>query len=159
MIVKLIMVPAPSRTLIPLSKVIIYCKRRTILVYLRGNFTLNFIKWLNWKAIAQGSQVLVIYMGMKHVERISTELIAAGRPKDEPCAVVTSATTDAQQVLETTLGTMTADIAASGMQPPAILCVGRSVLMRQVLDWQGMLLGETPRDLDPLGRGRPAESA
>jgi uroporphyrin-III C-methyltransferase len=29
--------------------------------------------------------------------------------------------------------------------------------MRQVLDWQGQLAGETPRDLDPLGRGRPAE--
>jgi len=114
---------------------------------------------LNWNAIAQGSQVLVIYMGMKHVEQISSSLIAAGRPADEPCAVVCSATTANQQVLETTLGTMTADIAASGLEPPAILCVGRSVLMRQVLDWQGMMAGDAPRDLDPLGRGRPAEAS
>lgn len=112
---------------------------------------------LNWKAIAEGAQVLVIYMGMKHVERIATELLAAGRPADEPCAVVTSATTADQQVLETTLSRMAADIAASGLQPPAILCVGKSVLMRQVLDWQGLEAGLTPRNLDPLGRGLPAE--
>jgi uroporphyrin-III C-methyltransferase len=29
--------------------------------------------------------------------------------------------------------------------------------MRQVLDWQGLAAGEAPRNLDPLGRGRPAE--
>ena len=93
---------------------------------------------LNWNAIAQGSQVLVIYMGMKHAKQISnghcwTQVGQA----DEPCAVVCAATTDAQQVLETTLGKMAADIEASGLEPPAILCIGRSVLMRQVLDWQG----------------------
>ena len=114
---------------------------------------------LDWASIAKGSQVIVIYMGMKHVERISGALMDAGRPASEPCAVVCSATTGTQQVLETTLGTMAEDIAQSGMEPPAILCVGRSVLMRQVLDWQGMMAGEAPRNTDPLGRGLPAESA
>ncbi|MFT6451200.1 MAG: uroporphyrin-III C-methyltransferase [Halocynthiibacter sp.] len=112
---------------------------------------------LNWKALAEGSQVLVIYMGMKHAPQIARELIAAGRPADEPVAVVTSATTPDQQVLETTLGTLVADLAKSGLEPPAIICVGRSVLMRQVLDWQGMMQGDAPRNLDPLGRGRPAQ--
>lgn len=114
---------------------------------------------LNWKAIAQGSQVIVIYMGMKHVEQITGALMDAGRPASEPCAVVCAATTGDQKVLETTLGRMAKDIAASTLEPPAILCVGRSVLMRQVLDWQGMLAGERPRNLDPLGRGRPAEAS
>lgn len=114
---------------------------------------------LNWKALSEGSQVLVIYMGMKHAARISAALIEAGRPADEPCAVVCAATTPEQTVLETTLGHMAADIEASGLEPPAILCIGRSVLMRQVLDWQGMMSGDAPRDLDPLGRGRPAEAS
>ncbi len=112
---------------------------------------------LDWGAIARGSQVIVIYMGMKHVDRIATALLDAGRPADEPCAVVCSATTPDEKVLETTLGTLSADIAASQLEPPAILCVGRSVLMRQVLDWQALARGEAPRNLDPLGRGRPAE--
>ncbi len=114
---------------------------------------------LNWKAISKGSQVIVIYMGMKHIARIAGELIAAGRPASEPVGVVTTATTAAQEVLETTLGTIEADIAKAGLTPPAIICVGQSVLMRQVLDWQGQAAGAAPRDLDPLGRGRPAESA
>lgn len=114
---------------------------------------------LNWDAISAGSQVLVIYMGMKHIAQISGKLLAAGRSASEPVAVVTTATTTDQKVLETTLGTIVEDIAAAGMTPPAIICVGASVLMRQVLDWQAMAAGAAPRDLDPLGRGRPAESA
>ncbi|MBD3677155.1 MAG: uroporphyrinogen-III C-methyltransferase [Rhodobacteraceae bacterium] len=114
---------------------------------------------LDWAAISKGSQVIVIYMGMKHIERIAGALLDAGRPAAEPVAVVTSATTKAQQVLETTLGTVVEDLAQSGLEPPAIICVGRSTLMRQVLDWQALAAGEAPRDLDPLGRGRPAESA
>lgn len=112
---------------------------------------------LNWPAISNGSQVLVIYMGMKHIARITQELLDAGRPLDEPVAVVTDATTADQQVLETTLGTIVADLEKSTLSPPAIVCVGRSVMMRQVLDWQGMMSGNAPRNLDPLGYGRPAE--
>jgi uroporphyrin-III C-methyltransferase len=114
---------------------------------------------LNWTALSQGSQVLVIYMGMKHADRIAAALMQAGRPGDEPVAVVSQATTPDQKVLETTLGAMAADIEASGMAPPAIVCIGRSVLMRQVLDWQGMAAGAAPRNLDPLGRGKPAWEA
>ena len=114
---------------------------------------------LNWKAIADGAQVLVIYMGMKHVDRIANALLDAGRDPNEPAAVVTSATTANQSVLETTLGTMAKDIANAGLQPPSILCIGRSVLMRQVLDWQALAEGNAPRNLDPLGRGRPAEAS
>ncbi len=114
---------------------------------------------LNWKALAEGSQVLVIYMGMKHAAQISTALMKHGRDPDEPCAVVCNATTPHQQVIETTLARMDADIIASGLEPPAILCIGRSVLMRQVLDWQGQMQGQPVRDMDPLGRGIAAEVA
>ncbi|MCF7700170.1 uroporphyrinogen-III C-methyltransferase [Loktanella sp. M215] len=114
---------------------------------------------LDWQSIAKGSQVIVIYMGMKHIAQIAGHLLDAGRNPSEPVAVVTTATTPEQRVLETTLGTVVADIDAAGLEPPAIICIGRSVLMRQVLDWQGMAAGEAPRNLDPLGRGLPAESA
>lgn len=114
---------------------------------------------LDWASISKGSQVIVIYMGMKHIAQIAAALITAGRSIHEPVAVVTTATTADQQVLETTLGTITDDIANAGLEPPAIICVGQSVLMRQVLDWQGQAAGQPPRNLDPLGRGRPAESA
>jgi len=114
---------------------------------------------LDWEAISKGSQVIVIYMGMKHIARIAAEMQKAGRPANEPVAVVTTATTETQHVLETSLAAAADDIAKAGVEPPAIICVGRSVLMRQVLDWQALANGEAPRNLDPLGRGLPAEIA
>ena len=114
---------------------------------------------LDWESISKGSQVLVVYMGMKHIAQIAQKLISAGRSANEPVAVVTNATTPHQQVLETTLGTVVEDVAASGMEPPAIFCFGRSVLMRQALDWMAMADGHPPRNTDPLGRGRPADAS
>ena len=114
---------------------------------------------LDWEAIARGSQVIVIYMGMKHISHITKRLMAAGRCRTEPVAFVTSATLENQKVVESTLGNAVADAKNAGIGPPAIVCIGRSVLMRQVLDWQSMETGLLPRNLDPLGRGRPAESA
>ncbi|MBY5971031.1 uroporphyrinogen-III C-methyltransferase [Pseudooceanicola marinus] len=106
---------------------------------------------LNWRALAEGAQVLVIYMGMKHARHIANELMAAGRPGDEPAAVVCNATTPDQQVLETTLENLADDIEASDLQPPAILCIGHNVKMREALDWQALAEGAAPRSLDPLG--------
>ncbi|MEL6608213.1 MAG: uroporphyrinogen-III C-methyltransferase [Pseudomonadota bacterium] len=114
---------------------------------------------LDWQAIARGSQMIVIYMGMKHLGHIADALMAAGRPADEPVGIVTTATHADQRVLETTLARAVGDVAEAGLTPPSIICVGRGVLLRQALDWQAMAAGVAPRNLDPLERGRPAESA
>jgi len=109
---------------------------------------------LDWDAISKASQVLVIYMGMKHIGEITSALLNAGRPGSEPVAIVTQATTTDQTVLETTLDHATQDIERSGLKPPAIICVGRVVEMRQVLDWSS----ERPeRNLDPFGRDESQE--
>ncbi len=112
---------------------------------------------LDWAAIARASQVIVIYMGMRHIGAISQRLRAAGRSADEPVAVVTDASLPSQSVLETTLAGVAADINAADLKPPAIICIGRAVLLRRVLDWQGLAGGAQPRELDPLARGRAAE--
>ncbi len=114
---------------------------------------------LDWGAIARGSQVIVIYMGIKHIAQIAGALLDAGRPGDEPVAVVANAATPEQRVLESTLARITADLEATPVPPPAVICVGRAALMRQALDWQALAAGAAPRNTDPLGRGRPAESA
>ncbi|MEO0487680.1 MAG: uroporphyrinogen-III C-methyltransferase [Pseudomonadota bacterium] len=114
---------------------------------------------LDWGAIGKGSQMIVIYMGMKHLPQITSQLMAAGRPGSEPVAIVTTATMGDQRVCETTLATAIEDAEAAGLEPPAIICIGRGVLLRQALDWQAMAQGLAPRSTDPLDRGRPAESA
>ncbi len=90
---------------------------------------------LDWTALARGAPVLVLYMALKHLEPIAQRLIAAGRRPDEPVAVVSKATTPAQRVLETTLARAAADVAAAGIEPPAIVAIGEVVKLRASLDW------------------------
>ncbi|MCA8878729.1 MAG: uroporphyrinogen-III C-methyltransferase [Rhodobacteraceae bacterium] len=114
---------------------------------------------IDWTAIARSAQVIVIYMGMKHVGRIAAGLMDGGRDPHDPVAVVTQASLPDQRVLETTLARVEADIAAADFEPPAVICIGRAVLLRQALDWQALAGGLAPRSLDPLGRGKPAEAS
>ncbi|MEM6549066.1 MAG: uroporphyrinogen-III C-methyltransferase [Pseudomonadota bacterium] len=114
---------------------------------------------LDWTALARSSPVIVCYMAMKTLPKIAAALIAGGRDPAEPVAVVVSATTPAQRVVETTLGRAVADVEAAGLQPPAVICIGRVALMRQALDWMGQLAGLPVRDADPLGRGREDRDA
>jgi uroporphyrin-III C-methyltransferase len=106
---------------------------------------------VDWEGVARTSPVIVMYMAHKHMDAIARRLIACGRSAAEPVAVVASAATPAQRVLETTLANVAADIASSGIQPPAIIVVGEVVRLRAGLDWLGAMTGRV-LDPDPLGR-------
>lgn len=105
---------------------------------------------IDWQAVSRGSQVLVMYMAIKHMPDICTKLLNAGRDPNEPVAVVSNATNPDMEVLETTLCKATVDVNKSGIGAPAIVCIGQIVLMRQCLDWLGRMDGVPIRDLDPL---------
>src|SRR6185295_17769714 len=59
---------------------------------------------LDWEAIARGSPTIVLYMARKHAGEIARKLIAAGRLGDEPAAIVSNASLEAQSTIVTTLG-------------------------------------------------------
>jgi uroporphyrin-III C-methyltransferase len=105
---------------------------------------------IDWKSVAKGSPVIVMYMAVKHLAQIAAALIMAGRATNEPVAVIAHATTPAQRVLETTLGAAADDFSVSDIEPPAIVVLGQVVRLRAGLDWLGALAG---RKLvaDPLG--------
>lgn len=106
---------------------------------------------VNWRALAEASPVIVVYMGLKHVARIASEIVAAGRSPDEPVAIISNATTERQFVLETTLARAAADIAAAGVPGPALIVVGEAVRMRPGLDWLSATLYGRKLEADPLG--------
>jgi uroporphyrin-III C-methyltransferase len=112
---------------------------------------------VDWEALAKGAPVIVVYMALKHIAAIAGRLLAAGRPPTEPVAVVSRATTPQQRVLETTLARAAADVAASGIEPPAVVAIGQAVTLRAGLDWLGALAGRA-LDPDPLGRQRQSEA-
>jgi uroporphyrin-III C-methyltransferase len=109
---------------------------------------------LDWQAMAKGSPVLVIYMAMKHLARITEELMAGGRPADEPVAIVSNAALPTQTVLETTLGQAEADALLHGMAPPCVVVIGPVVKLRSGLDWLGALERGRVLEPDPLGLAR-----
>ncbi|MCY0147714.1 uroporphyrinogen-III C-methyltransferase [Hoeflea sp. G2-23] len=111
---------------------------------------------IDWDGVARGSQVIVMYMAMKHIAIIAARLIDAGRDADEPVAFVTDASLPEQKVLETTLERAATDVAASGLQPPAIVVVGKVVRLRPALDWMGAAAGRV-LTADPLGNRADAQ--
>ena len=113
---------------------------------------------VDWESLSRGAPVLVIYMALKHIEPIVERLLAAGRSPAEPIAVVSKATTAEQQVLESTLGRIVADVAVTGIEPPAMVVVGEAVRLRAGLDWLGALSGKR-LIADPLGQKKRSESA
>ncbi len=108
---------------------------------------------LDWEAIARGSPVIVVYMALKHLGAIAARLMENGRDGAEPAAIVASAATPRQRVVETTLGDAAAAARRHAIEPPAIVVIGEVVRLRAGLDWMGALAG---RELnpDPLGRDR-----
>jgi uroporphyrin-III C-methyltransferase len=76
-------------------------------------------------------------MASRHLTKITARLLEAGRPPDEPMAIISKATTPAQSVLVSTLEEIaktTVDI-----QVPAIVVIGRVVGLHAALDWVGAL--------------------
>lgn len=112
---------------------------------------------INWKGIAEGSPVIVMYMAMKHLSQIASELMTCGRSGEEPVAIVCNASLPTQSVLETTLSRCAVDAEAARLEPPAIVCVGEVVRLRAGLDWLGALAGRSLTG-DPLGLGDPLQA-
>jgi uroporphyrin-III C-methyltransferase len=122
-----------------------------------GHDATGDVTGIDWKAVAKGAPVLVIYMAIKHLGRIAAELMAGGRSPGEPVALVSNASTPEQRVLETVLSRCADDVAVSGLAPPAIVVVGEVVKLRGGLDWLGASGGRV-LDPDPLSRVRRDET-
>ncbi len=90
---------------------------------------------LDWAGLAKSSPTIVLYMSMRHMDQIAKLLMEGGRPKDDPVAVISRATTKDQHILDTTLETCVDDIAKADLQPPSLIVIGEVVRLREKLDW------------------------
>ena len=88
---------------------------------------------LNWDAAARGAPTLVFYMARKFAGEISRKLIAAGRDRNEPAAIVANAAREDQQVFFTTLGEL--PVAAQSAPALAIMVIGENVRLAKELNW------------------------
>jgi uroporphyrin-III C-methyltransferase len=88
---------------------------------------------VNWQAIAQSSETIVIYMGVHNLPNIVKSLTAAGLRGETPVALIRWGTRPEQNELVATLDTVEAEMQATGFAAPAIAVVGNVVNMREIL--------------------------
>ena len=92
---------------------------------------------VDWAAVARASPVIVIYMGLQHLEAIVARLIGAGRDAGEPVAIISRATTAEQRVVVCSLGDAASAAKAARIEAPTIIVIGEVVRLRDKLDWLG----------------------
>jgi uroporphyrin-III C-methyltransferase / precorrin-2 dehydrogenase / sirohydrochlorin ferrochelatase len=90
---------------------------------------------LNWPALAQPRQTIVVYMGLLGVEVLCRELVAHGLPAATPAALVQRGTTPEQRVLAGDLGTLPGIVRGADVKPPTLIIIGEVVRLRERLKW------------------------
>ncbi len=79
---------------------------------------------LDFHALAQLKGTLVILMGMHHLAKIVVGLLAAGKDRNTPCAIIMEGTTERQRVVRAPLFELAARAAERGLTAPAVIVVG-----------------------------------
>ncbi|MEW6422126.1 MAG: uroporphyrinogen-III C-methyltransferase, partial [Deinococcota bacterium] len=94
-----------------------------------------------------GVDTLVLLMGVRNLDQISADLIAAGRDPQTPAATIQWGTTPRQRVASGTLATIAQRVREAGLEAPAVTVVGEVARLRETLRWfdapAGPLAGRT----------------
>jgi len=88
---------------------------------------------INWQAIAQGSETIVIYMGVHNLSQIVPQLLTAGLKPGTPVALVRWGTRPEQEELIGTLETIVEQVEKTQFSAPAIAIIGSVVNLHSLL--------------------------
>ncbi len=86
----------------------------------------------DWRTLA-ASPTLVVLMGLRNLQEIATQLVAAGKPSDTPVAVVRAGTHESQETVTGALENI-ADL-ASHLEPPAVIVIGAVAAYHEEMAW------------------------
>ncbi len=104
---------------------------RIVTGHCRANMPLN----LNWESLADPDTTLVVYMGLMHLEEISSKLIAAGLSPDTPAAVIENGTTPRHRICTDTLAGLPEQVRRQQFRTPSLIVIGKVVSLADMLDW------------------------
>ena len=90
---------------------------------------------LNWTALIQPRQTVVVYMGLSSLGLITEGFVAHGADPETPAAVVENGTRESQRVITGTLASLPGKSAEAGIEGPALIIVGSVVTLKDKLSW------------------------
>jgi uroporphyrinogen III methyltransferase/synthase len=90
---------------------------------------------IDWAALAAFPGTLVFYMGVRQLPQIAQSLIAAGRPADEPVAIVERGTLPDQRTVTGTLQSIAEIARQEEVRAPSITVVGPVAGLAEQLEW------------------------
>ena len=97
---------------------------------------------LDFNILARLEGTLVILMGMHHLAEIVTELLASGKDRNTPCAIIMEGATEKQRVLRAPLFELPARAVKQGFTSPAVIVIGAVAQLELLSKCDGMM-GET----------------
>lgn len=102
------------------------------------------IDWLALAALVKSGGTLCLYMGVRNLQRICSQLLDAGVDQSVPIALIEWGTTARQRSVVATLGTVVEVATEHGIQAPAMIVVGQVTQLADTLAWRtrGPLAGK-----------------
>lgn len=88
-----------------------------------------------WQKLATATGTICVLMGMRRLEEITAALLAGGRSRETPAAVVQWGARPEQRTIVGTLGDIAERARQAGLRSPAIVFVGEVVSLRSALAW------------------------
>ena len=90
---------------------------------------------LNWPALVQPHQTVVVYMGLAGLPVLSEQLSAHGMRPDMPAALIQQGTTERQQVWTSTIAELPALAEREQPRAPTMVIIGEVVQLHESLQW------------------------
>jgi uroporphyrin-III C-methyltransferase len=85
--------------------------------------------------LAKAADTLVIFMGGSRLPSLAESLQSAGLPAATPIAVISEATTQHQQTIVATLGSIVERVARAHLTTPMLIIVGEVTQLSNALNW------------------------
>jgi uroporphyrin-III C-methyltransferase/precorrin-2 dehydrogenase/sirohydrochlorin ferrochelatase len=90
---------------------------------------------VDWRGLATAADTIVALMVNGHLDDVVSELMAGGRPSDDPAAIIENGTLPGQRVAGAPLAEIPATAARTGIGSPMLLVVGDVVRLRERIGW------------------------
>lgn len=90
---------------------------------------------LNWSALVQPRQTVVVYMGLAGLPTLSQQMLKHGMPADTPAALVQQGTTEHQKVWISTIADLPNIAEREQPVAPTLVIIGHVVSLHEKLAW------------------------